>query len=248
MGFERILNRLAEQELILPFFEIGMLADNWPESYAIKIDSSPYYGRGDGMFHPSTHPLMGARELYYRFHPDTRDKIIPQRHTVQRQMTLAMGSALHGVVQTQMEMTRLVRKKKVEVEYTIPTHNVRGRIDFIVDHPNGQEIIVEMKTMNIHSFKTQETIKPEWDAQLSLAEYALGHEGGVLLLVEAGWPYQMREFRHSRNDVLLEQIFEKFDLVRQAIKDNTPPRHCCIADSKEMDKCAAKFECWLKDG
>jgi hypothetical protein len=58
---------------------------------------------------------------------------------------------------------------------------------------------------------------------------------------------QMREFKHSRNDVLLRDVFNKFDYVRECVANNTPPRHCCLADSQEMQNCAARFECWLKD-
>jgi hypothetical protein len=179
---------LADNELILPHFENRMLADNWPDSYTITIDSSPYYGAGDGYFHPSTHPLMGARELYYRFHPDTRDHVIRERRSLQSHMTLAMGSALHGVVQTQFEMAGLVRPENIEVEYVNHEHHVRGRIDFIVDHPNGQSLVVEMKTQNSFGFKNQKTIKPAWDAQLSLALDHQGLDTGVLLLVDPGRP------------------------------------------------------------
>lgn len=248
MAFERILNRLVEQELIMPYFELALLADNWPEHYTIEVDSSPYYGAGDGCFHPSTHPLMGARQLYYRFHPATRGSMIPQRPTLRRQMILAMGSAMHAVVQTQMKMVGLVTDPdNIEVDFRIEEHNVRGRIDFIVDHPNGTEYIVEMKTVDPYLYRKLDGIKPEWDAQLSLQEYARGKSQGIILAMERGGDCQMREFFHHRNDVLLDEIFTKFAYVKECIKRDTPPKHCCVADSKEMQECGARGECWLKE-
>ena len=246
-GWGSLLKRLADNELILPVFENQMLADKWPDSYQITVDSSPYYGHGDGYFHPSTHPMMGARELYYRFHPDTRDHILRERRSLQQHMTLAMGSALHSVVQTQFEMAGLVRPDNIEVEYTIPEHHIRGRIDFIVNHPNGTTLPVEMKTINSFGFKNQKTIKPSWDAQLSIALDYLKMNTGILLVVEAGWPYQMREFVVSRNDTLLEEIYTKFALVRESIERNVPPQFCCNYESDEMRKCPARFQCWLSD-
>lgn len=246
-GWGSLLKRLANNELILPHFENAMLADNWPDSYNITIDSSPYYGAGDGYFHPSTHPLMGARELYYRFHPDTRDHIVRERRSLQSHLTLSMGSALHGVIQTQMQMSGLVRPENIEVEYVNHEHHIRGRIDFIVDHPNGSTLPVEMKTINSFAFKRQETIKPSWDAQLSIALDHLGVDTGILLMVEAGWPYQMREFLVKRNDLLLEEIYTKFAAVREAVKNNVPPQYCCNYESDEMKKCPARFQCWLRD-
>jgi hypothetical protein len=70
---------------------------------------------------------------------------------------------------------------------------------------------------------------------------------GILLLVEAGWPYAMREFVVPRNDELLEQIYTKFAMVRECIANNTPPEYCCNLDSDEMKKCAARFQCWLRE-
>lgn len=150
-SFDNILQRLQSNELILPIFENQMMADKWPDSYTITIDSSEYYGRPggvpDGYFHPSTHALMGARELYYRFHPDTRDQIIQRPNSLQRQMTLSMGKSMHGVVQTMMKMTGLVTDENIEVEYVNEQHHLRGRIDFIVDHPTEGPVPVEMKAV-----------------------------------------------------------------------------------------------------
>jgi hypothetical protein len=148
VGFEGILNRLVNKDMILPYFEMSMLADRWPDSYDIKVDSSPYYGAGDGYFHPSTHPLMGERQLYLMFHPDTRDKMIGERKSLKGQMTLAMGSALHAVLQTQMTMAELIHKDDIEVEYINHDHHVRGRIDWIAHLPNGLIVPVEFKALD----------------------------------------------------------------------------------------------------
>lgn len=143
-----ILTSLADKDLLLPYFRNAMLAQQWPDSYQVTIDSSPYYGHGDGMFHPSTHALMGARELYYRFHPDHRDKLLHEQRSVQSEMTLAMGSALHGIVQTQFQMAGLIQgPQNCEVEYTIVEHHARGRVDFLVHHPDGCVYPVELKSL-----------------------------------------------------------------------------------------------------
>ena len=245
--YNNIFKRLQQKELILPYFETAMLADNWPDSYTVTIDSSPYYGKGDGYFHPSTHALMGARELYYRFHPDTRDRIILERKTLQSHNTLAIGSALHGVIQTQMQMAGLVREENIEYEYVNKEHHVRGRIDFIVDHPNGQTIPVELKTQNSYAFAKQEEIKPTWDAQLSIGLDNFGADFGILLVMESGWPYRMREYRVPRNDTLLSEVYSKFDYVRECVALNKPPKYCCTYESTTMKGCAARALCWLAE-
>lgn len=244
--YASVLSSLLDQEVLLPYFRNALLSQSWPDSYTVTIDSGPYYGHGDGYFHPSSHALMGARELYYRFHPDHRDRLIHEPRSVQSEMTLAMGSALHGIVQTQFQMAGLIADASdCEVEYVIDDHHVRGRADFVVHHPDGQTRVVELKTMNSRSFSLLTEIKPVWDAQLSMALHGLGHSEGVLLVLESGYPYQMREFRVPRNDALLAEVFAKFAHVRDCIAANTPPEHCCPLNSVQMKACPAKFECWL---
>jgi hypothetical protein len=247
-GFEALLGRLADRDLILPYFDAAMMADNWPEKYSIEIDSSPYYGLGDGYFHPSTHALLDERELYLRFHPDTRDKMIWERNSVQRQMTFAMGSALHGVIQTQMAMMKLVKPEDIEVEYINHDHHVRGKIDWIAYLPDGSKVVVEMKTRLSWAFAKQTDLEPSWRAQLNLALDSQDCDLGILLMVESGWPYRMTEFQVKRDHVLLKEIYDKFDRVRAAIAKNEPPRHCCGPNTAKMKACPARGQCWEKEG
>lgn len=244
-GLESILKTLGNRDLILPYFESAMLNDRWPDHYDIHVDSRPYYGLGDGYFHPSTHPLMGERELYYRFHPVTRDLMVPERRSVTDQMTLCMGSAGHAVLQTQMEMAGLVRQEDIEREYINDEHHVRGRIDWIVNHPNGMRLVTEFKTRMSFRYSRQDEPEPAWLAQLNLGLDAMDEDLGVLLMMESAWPWRFREFHVKRDCQLLDSIYAKFDRVREAIANNEPPRHCCGPDSPEMQKCAARFSCWL---
>lgn len=246
-GKKSIFKSLAERDLLIPYFRNALLSQEWPDKYQIEVDSSPYYGRGDGYFHPSTHGLLGARQLYFRFHPDFRDRMVHEERTITQEMTLTMGSAIHAVVQTQFEMAKLIKgPEDIEVEYIIPEHHVRGRVDFIVHHPDGNVYPVELKTQNSRAFSLQKELKPIWDAQLSMGLHGTGYDEGVLLVVESGYPFGMREYRVPRNDKLLREIFAKFDYVRECIALNSPPEYCCSPGSKEMDKCPARYECWLK--
>lgn len=240
-----VLSSLIDKELILPYLRNSLISQQWPDSYTVQIDSSPYYGTGDGYFHPSTHGLMGARELYYRFHPEHQKMLVHEPRNVRSEMTFAMGSALHGIIQTQLQMAGLLAgPHECEVEYIIPEHRVRGRADFLLHHPNGETFVGELKTMNSRSFGFLTDIKPAWDAQISMALHGLGYPNAVLLVLESGYPYQMREFRVSRNDALLSEIFAKFDYVRECIAADTPPEHCCPKDSVTMRSCPARFSCW----
>lgn len=250
--YAEILTDLHDQQILLPYLKNAMLAEEWPLHYDIRIDSSPYYGldedgKPDGYFHPSSHGTTGERKLYYLFHPEHRERLLFEHKTIQDEMTLAMGSALHGVIQTQFQMAGILRPENVEVEFIIPEHHVRGRTDMVIDHPTEGEIVVEFKTQNSRAFQWQEEMKDFWQVQLSLALYGLKKRRGVLLVLESGFPYRMREYQYTRDDDLLARTFAKFDYVREAIAANEPPPYCCNKGSTTMKKCPARFECHLRD-
>lgn len=249
MSFESLLNSLAHRDLILPYFEAALLSGNWPTSYSVEIDSAPYYGAGDGYFHPSSHPMKGERELYYMMHPDYAGKLVAERPSLQREMAFSMGSALHGIMQTQMQMAGLITSPDdIEVEYVNHEHHVRGRIDWITHHPtNGSRLPVEFKTRTAFKFSSQKEPEPSWVAQLNLALDSQDCDLGILLMMESGFPYRCAEFQVKRDHELLDSIYSKFDRVREAVATSTPPQHCCPPDSDVMKACPARQVCWLKE-
>jgi hypothetical protein len=247
MPFENLFQRLHDREMIMPHLESAIKADKWPDSYTISVDSAAHQSGGGIYFSPSTHPLMGARQIYYMRHPAHKKLMIPERRTMGQHMRLVMGTAYHSVIQTQLQMAGLiVSDDQIEVPFTIEEHHVRGRIDFIARTPEDPEVVVEVKTQDSRMYQYNKGITPYWDAQLSLNEYAMGKDYGILLLIEFGGNNDIKEIRHQRNDVLLGEIFDKFDMVYDCIQRNEPPAHCCMPDSKEMQKCPARGECWLK--
>lgn len=264
--FRSIFDKLARQQIITPYLDLGITGGNWPLKYTITIDSSPYYGLDDdgtpdGYFHPSTHGKLydKRRLLWYMMHPAYRDKLEVEPPSLQREMTFAMGSALHGVVQTQFTMLGLCKCdctpgdthtcEDIEREYTNEAHHSRGRNDFIVSHPVEGRVPIEMKSMNSMSFAklddTIESMKLEWKVQLSMALDNLGYPWGVLLVFQAGWPYRFVEIRYPRDDALLSEVYAAFDDVNEHLALDTPPQFCCAYNSKTMKSCPARFVCYL---
>lgn len=264
MSHDSIFRRLANQEKVTPYFEAGLISQNWPLKYTIEIDSSPYYGTGDGKFHPSTHPHYGDRLNWYMLHPVYSQLMIPERRSVQSEMMLSMGSAIHGIVQTQFKMMKICKCDcdgpihtcdDIEVEYRNDEHNVRGRLDFRAHLPE-ETVLVELKTQNIYSFDADVRAidrsspseiwnrHPEWDIQMSMEEDCLGAASGILLVVKSGWPFTMKEYHHTRNDSLLSENYQKFDRVLAALEMDRPPKHCCALGSETHKSCPARTVCW----
>lgn len=254
MAFTNILKRLADKQIIVPILENQMRAEKWPDRMPFEVDTSPYYGTGDGYFHPSTHALLTARQLYYEFHPDSAHLMEEEPYSFQKVMATTVGSAVHAVIQTQMKMTGLVGDDDIEVEYINEAHHVRGRADMVVHHPTEGPVLCEIKTRTSYKFgKTVAEDMDSWRAQVSLAcdnlsdRYGTDFTYGIVIMAEVGWPFRVEEQRVARDDALLEQIYSKFDYVRRAVANNEPPPVCCPYDSPTMRGCHARYACWLKE-
>ncbi len=278
---KNILNALQQKQIVLPYLENAFHSDQWPDEYNIRVDSQPYYGLedeegithdvgvGDGYFHPSSHPLMPARELYYRFHPKHNGMVINERRSLTSHMTLAGGSAMHAVIQTQLHMAKVLMKgsgldtwaptehnplvkgrwvpeNPYEWEYINTEHMVRGRMDGILDHPLGQ-MGFEFKSMNSRSFRFLDAPKEEWRCQLNLGLDAADLHKGVIVVMEMGYPFSFKEFHITRNGDLLGEIYEKFDYVRACVRDNTPPRCEHSFQSAKAKACPVGHLCWAED-
>ena len=239
--YDNLLKRLANQEIVLPMLENAMRA---AVRDGADLHGGVWEGRGDGYFHPSTHPLMGERQLYYLFHPDTQKFAVDEPFSLEREMAAGVGTSLHEILQRHLVRTGLVKPENVEKMFTIEEHHVRGRIDAIVDHLTRGPIVVEIKSRTHFKFAKTELL-PKWEAQLSIQLDSQGLETGIILMVESGYPFRMREIPVARNDALLSEIYSKFDRVREAIALNRAPIYCCAPNSPTVTTCPVRFACWL---
>ena len=231
-----LLDKLASKEILIPHIEQTMLSDKWPDSYTVEIDSSPYYGQttpdgeileigsGDGYFHPSSHSLACQRDLYVAFHPRLQHLRPKLRKDLAFYMTVNYGTAIHSMMQTQLEMCGLLVPGTVEYEYVCDHHNVRGRIDAVVQPPGHGEVVLDIKTINSRgfSFLQSHTPKLEWEAQVNLGMDHYKVDRGLILAVEAGYPWGLKEVTIKKNPELLDSIYGKWEKVTEAIKRDTP--------------------------
>lgn len=281
MSMGNILNSLQAKQIVMPYLENAFHNDQWPDEYYIRVDSEDYYGLtdeegithdtgpGDGYFHPSSHPLMTARELYYRYHPDFAALVPRERRSLTSHMTLAAGTAMHAVIQTQLYMAgilmrgeteedfewqpvegdpdvigRWVEKNPYEWEYINRRHMVRGRMDGRLRHPQG-EIGFEFKSQNSRAYRFQDSSKDEWRYQLNLGMDACGLSRGVVLVMEMGYPFNFKEFPIRRDSDLLQGVYDKFDYVRECVRLNTPPRCEHSFQSPQSRACPVSHLCWV---
>ena len=253
-GIGSILGSLDRGDLITPYLEAAVEGDLWPDSYTVKVDSSPYYGltdlsgenlllgSGDGYFHPSTHPLMSARELYFHFHPNhINDKPARKKFNFAGAMTVSAGTALHSIIQTKLDMIGML--KDPEWEYVDEERKVRGRIDGVFMHPEEGDFVFEYKTQNSRGFARENDPKHSWVVQTNLGMHYRGLDRAVVLVQEMGYPFSTKEFHVEKDQAMLDRIFEKFALVRESIEKDTPPPCDHHHGSAERTNCPFREVC-----
>lgn len=218
-----------------------MLAENWPDHYTVTVDTSPYYGQrtpegdyleigsGDGRFHPSSHSLACQRDLYIAFHPQLQHLRPKMRKDLAFYMTVNFGTAIHSLMQTQLTMAGLVVPNTIEWEYDCPEHNVRGRIDAVIQPPNRGEIVLDIKTINSRGFASLQAHQPKesWDIQVNLGMEHYGADEGLILAVEAGYPWGLKEVVVKKRSYVTEPVYEKWARVTEAIQHDDPLRCTC---------------------
>lgn len=231
-----LMKRLASREILVPHIEQSMLAESWPQSYTVEVDTSPYYGQmtpegerleigsGDGRFHPSSHSLACQRDLYIAFHPQLQHLRPSMRKDLSFYMTVNFGTAIHSLLQTQLEMSGLLVPGTVEWEYDCEKHNLRGRIDGVIETPTAGPTVLDIKTINSRGFSYLQSHAPKesWDAQVNLGMDHYGVDRGLILAVEAGYPWGLKEVTIKKNPELLDSIYGKWEKVTEAIKRDTP--------------------------
>lgn len=236
-----LLKRMGSRDILIPHIEQSMLAENWPQSYTVEVDTSPYYGKmtpegefleigsGDGRYHPSSHALACQRDLYVAFHPRLQHLRPSMRKDLTFYMTVNFGTAIHGLLQTQMEMSGLLVPGTVEWEYDCKEHNVRGRIDGVIKPPNAGEVVLDIKTINSRGFGQLKSHEPResWEAQVNLGMEHYGVDEGLILAVEAGYPWGLKEVPIKRRSYITERIYERWNSVTEAIQHDLPPRCDC---------------------
>ena len=243
---QSLLNRIQHRELVTPYLDLSLTSENWPESYLVKVDSSGWSGEGDTYFHPSSHAVLAERLLYYKITGQTQQ----EKKTINSAMTLSVGTAMHAVVETQLVMAGLCRSEDVEVPIVNHEQTYRGHVDAVVTHPNGNTYVCDIKTTYSGKFQRLKEAPLEWVMQVGLYIDALQKSGrdvsdeGIILAIEIGWPYGIKEYRVKKDNDMLQSVYEKWERVRKAVEAGKPPfEKCCALGSATMKACPARDFC-----
>lgn len=248
-----LFSKLASKELITPYLELALRKDDWPSELVIPL---PEHGsKRDFLFHPSSHCEPDDRELYYLLHPDHRDQLVERRRAGMDHLSLIQGTIFHVVIQQKLKQEGWITDHDIEMSLTNEDVGATGHLDFMFpNHPmTGKDIPVDIKTASPQNFERM--YKPSWSylAQLNCYMDWLKINEGVILVVEAGRPFRMKEFLVQRDELMLHQIYKKWRRVREAIEANEIPPLCawnqsfCTVTSRKYEQCKARATCVINE-
>ena len=245
---ERTLASVQRNEVITPYIEEALVKADWPEEYPVKVYNKER--KFDGMFHPSSDPMAGELQLYYKFHPEFRQMLQNERPTPTLEMTFQIGSAFHAIGESMLIHLGLVKEEDVEVHFRNEERMISGTTDIRkLTLPNGREFIVDLKTCNMVPKEVNET----YATQIMIYQDNVpgAPEEMAIIFFEKAYPHKIRDFVVKMDRDKLDKVYEKFEKVRVAIGKSSSDelRTCCNGpDTTEFLRCPARNFCerWSK--
>jgi hypothetical protein len=212
---------LSEKKVLAPYVQTSLLNGKWPD--LVEIPNPNYHdSKIDDYYHPSTHALYGERAIYMMLHPDERHNFKRKQESYDRFMTPLMGTVYHVIIQQNLVSDGLVKPEDIEIPLIDEKRHWRGHADLKF---KGE--LVDIKSMNSRSFNNISTPYTSWKYQLHPYMDAMGLKTSLVLVVEQGMPWGMKEFRINFDKDILNEIYDKWERVGKAIKANIPPTTCC---------------------
>lgn len=260
--FDRVVRGAHEGEVVIPVLR-AMLWN--PRFASIPIRVPDFKPRPpDGYFHPSTHPLMPPRMLYYYLAEP--DRLIDEPFDPHSTMAVTQGTFWHDFIQHIGLQAGILRPPptakcpcgcdtKVEWYFRDEATKSRGHADGVVD-PTDE--IFEFKTMRPSKFRKLVKGRPDdpevlasW-LQMTPGYVAQGQEymriGGfrshrtVVLSME--YPFEMREIVMPYDHEFAFRTEQKYRRVLQAAADkDTSIEACCTPRSALARECPARNIC-----
>lgn len=231
--FSKVLN----EEILAPRLQAiigsGGIAKN------VLVENKIHDSVGDDYFHPSIHCSPGARQLYFNMHPATREQTARRKKTYTDVITPYMGTSVHAILQQTLIDNDVIPAEDIEVSLVDNEHGWRGHMDLIY-----QGVPVDLKTINSRGFSDLKVPSETYQQQLNCYMDYYKAPFGIILYFELGYPFAMKEFRVDRNETMLNDLYHKWDYVRESIALNTPPAQtCCNFTGNAYKWCGAKTLC-----
>lgn len=243
----RTLDTLSQKQILTPHWERALLSANWPAEYSIRVYNKER--EYDGYFHPSGDCLKGELQLFYEHHPEFRKNLEFERNSPQLEMTFQVGHAYHALVESMLIHLGFTTPEDCEYKFRDEEHRVSGTLDVRKCYlPDGTWIPLDVKSAGF--LPVNKPPHPAYVAQLNVymdLAYDEPQERGILFYIEKPSPHRVYEHVVERDEDLLEEIYERWYRVREALEKDSPAglRQCCMPHTDDHRACPARNVCLI---
>lgn len=251
----------TEGLIVKPLLHKYFYEAKFPKEWSVAFRQENTFRDPDGWFHPSSHPLLEPRQLwFYLTQPGSWHKE-PFDYAIR--MSILMGSALHDFVEMAMEdLGLLVRPKGIcptchrrqpqdckEHGFADEETKTRGHLDGVIiwgklpEHVGGFEFktanpftLKDIKDNDIAAFKKK---WPYYYAQIQEYMRISGLRRFVVIFFAMGNPWEMSEFLIEYDVKFSFDIESRYRLALTAQADGKMPPPCCGPRSAMSKRCPA---------
>lgn len=257
-AFKKIAALAAEDTELAPILYGYIDKEMSPKISRIEVLGGKRERKPDGWFHPSAHPLMTERQLwYYLTKPDSWEKP-PFDFTLK--MSAKVGSIMHDVVENALKDLGYLAEPKGtcvacgrpqpkechEHGAIDPETGTRGHMDGIL-HTKGilrgfefktcaPQVLINAPNSDVAFFRKK---WPYYYAQVQEYLRMTGMPEYKVLFWGMGNPWEMREYSIHPDHAFHTETRRKYLTVRQMVAEGLAPDACCTPGSKESKACPA---------
>jgi hypothetical protein len=270
--FRRVVDDASQGLVLTPIIQAYLYEAKFPDVFTMTFHKEGGHRKPDGYFHPSTHPLMTARQLYY--YMTEPDRWVQAQLSYESRMAVTMGTAVHGF----MEMCLYDAGVLVKPTGTCPSCKreygkrknqcnepgaadeelrSRGHMDGVMEIDLPGKIWIpgqggfEFKSTNPRKVMNIEHNDLEWfkekcpDYYAQVQEYMRisGMRQFIVLFLAMGYPWAPLEIQVPYDPDYANRTAAKYALVRKHQEAGVPPEPCCAIKSKEARQCPARRVC-----
>ncbi|GAA1978958.1 hypothetical protein [Kitasatospora viridis] len=268
-AFRRTVDLLTRLHLV-PLVEAAIRDCRFPEVFEVTFRNYQADRPPDGWFHPSTHPTMDERQLYYYLAEP--DRWIREPFEYGSRMAVMMGTATHDLMAAALTEIGVLSPPKGTCvacgrphgrdagqcgEWGVidPVLRRRGHLDGLLTLPTWGEGIYDLKTcspMVIKGIQDHDlaAFKARWPGYYGQQQEYMALSGKRQALVlflglSQGWP--MKEFTIPRDEEYIVALEAKYRAVRNYVDaGQVPPVACCPGGARAR-RCPATA-CPIKRG
>jgi hypothetical protein len=244
--FRNMIKEIAKGNVLVPILHAYLFDAVYPE-FDVHFSGGSSHRAPDAWFHPSTHPMMPARQLYYYMTSDKR--LIAEPLEYMGALSTTMGTAVHGFVQMCLKDHGVLLEDEVYVEH--PATKSRGSMDGILKISGWGTGGFEFKTSNmqkLNGFNDNDVVafKTKWPRYYGQVQEYMRISGlrqFVVLFMGMGYPWTLKECQIDFDPAFAFEIEKKYTTVLRHLERGVPPEPCCAPKSKEAAACFARALC-----